>query len=130
MEWSEVALHDRTMCSNRPSTGTLALTSGGNLPQLYRKRKEVNISTDPGLGTEILLPTPFAKFTQNRNCQEMHREYAGKFPGALGSRMNPNKKFSAPEATYSRDKLQTQLKLKWYMIGIAGHQSKIDIGGT
>ena len=32
--WSDVALHDKTMCSNRPSTGMAVLTSGGYLPHL------------------------------------------------------------------------------------------------
>ena len=34
MAWSEIALQDRTMCSNLPSTGTAVLTTGGNLPIL------------------------------------------------------------------------------------------------
>lgn len=32
--WSDVALHDSTICSNLPSTGMAVLTSGGNLPHL------------------------------------------------------------------------------------------------
>lgn len=32
--WSEVALQERTICSNRPSTGTAVLTTGGILPNL------------------------------------------------------------------------------------------------
>jgi hypothetical protein len=35
IEWSVVALQDRTMCSNRPSTGTADLTSGGYRPHLH-----------------------------------------------------------------------------------------------
>jgi hypothetical protein len=35
IEWSVVALQDRTMCSNRPSTGTAVLTSGGYRPHLH-----------------------------------------------------------------------------------------------
>jgi hypothetical protein len=37
MAWSDVALQERTICSNLPSTGTAVLTTGGNLPHLYRK---------------------------------------------------------------------------------------------
>jgi hypothetical protein len=37
MAWSEVALQERTMCSNLPSTGTAVLTTGGNLPILQMK---------------------------------------------------------------------------------------------
>lgn len=34
MAWSDVALQERTMCSNLPSTGTAVLTMGGYLPHL------------------------------------------------------------------------------------------------
>jgi len=34
ISWSLVALWERTMCSNLPSTGTAVLTTGGNLPNL------------------------------------------------------------------------------------------------
>lgn len=35
MAWSEVALQERTICSNLPSTGTAVLTTGGNTPHLH-----------------------------------------------------------------------------------------------
>jgi hypothetical protein len=35
MAWSFVALQERTMCSNLPSTGTAVLTTGGYLPHLH-----------------------------------------------------------------------------------------------
>lgn len=34
--WSLVALDDRTMCSNLPSTGMAVLTIGGYLPHLFQ----------------------------------------------------------------------------------------------
>lgn len=38
MAWSEVALQERTMCSNLPSTGTAVLTTGGYLPSLQQRK--------------------------------------------------------------------------------------------
>lgn len=35
--WSDVAWHDKTICSNLPSTGIAVLISGGNLPHLEKQ---------------------------------------------------------------------------------------------
>lgn len=46
MAWSEVALQERTMCSNLPSTGTAVFTTGGYLPNLLETiTKKVNFKT-------------------------------------------------------------------------------------
>jgi len=45
MAWSEVALQERTKCSNLPSTGTAVLTTGGNLPNLQPEETIILIIT-------------------------------------------------------------------------------------
>lgn len=47
--WSDVALHDSTICSNLPSTGMAVLTSGGNLPHLSRNKTWLRKSNEASM---------------------------------------------------------------------------------
>lgn len=55
MAWSEVALQERTICSNLPSTGTAVLTTGGNLPVLQPEEAILQITTAYSLNNILLI---------------------------------------------------------------------------
>lgn len=54
MAWSVVALQERTVCSNLPSTGTAVLTTGGNLPVLQPEEAILQIITAYSLNKNLL----------------------------------------------------------------------------